>query len=206
MTGASGQDKSKAKGPISVTIPLSEPDETVVRVRDLMTQALVSIDSERNVMEAARLMTEKHVSSILASQRGKLLGIITDHDIMSRVVAKGLNPNEVNVAQVMSSPLITVSDEETIDEAARGMAAQKVRRLVVERNHEKIGIIGESDIIRIDPELHFLIRERSKLRAKLNPTENREPTLAGYCEECGNYSPRLKKTDGQWLDEDCSGE
>ncbi len=90
-----------------------------------MTQALISIDLERNVMEAARLMTEKHVSSILASQRGKLLGIITDHDIISRVVAKGLNPNEVSVARVMSSPLITVSDEETIDEAAKGMAAQK---------------------------------------------------------------------------------
>jgi CBS domain-containing protein len=105
----------------------------------------------------------------------------------------------------MSSPLITVSDEAAIDEAAKKMAAQKVRRLVVERNHQKIGIIGESDIIRIDPELHFLIRERSKLRARPNPTENRETILAGYCEECGNYSARLKKADGRWLDEDCVG-
>jgi len=151
-------------------------------------------------------MTKKHVSSILARHRSEPSGIITDHDIISRVVAKGLNPNMVSVARVMSSPLITVSDEAAIDEAARKMAAQKVRRLVVERNHEKIGIIGESDIIRIDPELHFLIRERSKLKAKLNPTENRETILAGYCEECGNYSSRLKKADGQWLDEDCRGE
>jgi signal-transduction protein with cAMP-binding, CBS, and nucleotidyltransferase domain len=181
----------------------SEQDSPIVKVSDLMTETLISLSSDKTAMEAARVMTHRRVSSVLVSRRGETCGIITDHDIISRVVAKGLDPNEVSIAKVMSSPLITVSDEAGIDEAAKKMAAQKVRRLVVERNHQKIGIIGESDIIRIDPELHFLIRERSKLRAKLNPTENRETILAGYCEECGNYSARLKKADGQWLDEDC---
>jgi hypothetical protein len=75
--------------------------------------------------------------------------------------------------------------------------------LVVERNHQKTGVIAESDIIRVDPELHFLIRERSKLEARTTPNEPQSVTLAGYCEECGNYSARLRKVDGQWLDEDC---
>jgi signal-transduction protein with cAMP-binding, CBS, and nucleotidyltransferase domain len=169
-----------------------------------MTEHLISLEADETAMEAARIMTPQRVSSVLVSRQREIYGIITDHDIISRVVAKGLDPNEVSLARVMSSPIITLSDEAAIDEAARKMAAQKVRRLVVERNHQKIGIIGESDIIRIDPELHFLIRERSKLRAKLNPTENRDTILAGYCEECGNYSANLKKADGQWLDEECS--
>ncbi len=66
----------------------------------------------------------------------------------------------------MTSPLITISEEATVDDAANKMEENSVRRLVVERNHQKMVIIAESDMIRIDPEVHFLIRERSKLEAR----------------------------------------
>jgi hypothetical protein len=51
--------------------------------------------------------------------------------------------------------------------------------------------------------LHFLIRERSKLEARMAPQAPHEMIIAGFCEECGNYSARLRKVDGQWLDEEC---
>ena len=109
----------------------------------------------------------------------------------------------MKVSEVMSSPLVTIGEDASVEEAAKQMAENKIRRLVVERDHRKVGIIAESDMIRVDSELHFLIRERSKLEAKMTPNEPQAVTLAGFCEECGNYSARLKKTDGQWLDEDC---
>ncbi|MGA2785492.1 MAG: CBS domain-containing protein [Candidatus Bathyarchaeia archaeon] len=98
---------------------------------------------------------------------------------------------------------MTISEDASVEEAAKNMAEHNIRRLVVERDHQKVGIIAESDMIRIEPELHFLIRERSKLEAKMTPNEPRVVTLAGFCEECGNYSVRLRKVDSQWLDEDC---
>jgi len=181
-----------------------ENEEVVVRVGDLMTEKIVSIGPNQSVMSAAKVMEEKRISSVIVSRPRKFLGVITDHDIISRVVAKGLDPGKIKVNAVMSSPLITISAEAAIDDAARKMAEQKIRRLVVERNHKQVGIIGESDIIRIEPELHFLITERSKLKARSTPTETRQITLAGYCEECGNYASQLRRVDGEWLDEECA--
>jgi len=183
--------------------PLSlERDRPIVKVRDLMTKILVVVDSYATTLQAARVMDERRVSSVLVSEQGKLCGIITDHDIISRVVARGLDSNDVSVARVMSRPLITIADDEGIDQAAKQMSDDRVRRLVVERNSHIVGVIGESDIIRIEPELHFLIRERSKLK----PTVGREGEniiLAGYCEECGNYTQQLRNVNGSWVDEDC---
>jgi len=181
-----------------------EQDNPVVPVRDVMTEALITLDSDDSAMEAARIMTQRRVSSVLVSRGEEICGIVTDHDIISRVVAQGHDPRVVKVARVMSSPLIGIPDNAGIDDAAKKMAEDGVRRLIVERNGEIVGIIGESDIIRIEPELHFLIREQSKLKPEFRPTPARSILLAGYCEECGNYSPQLRKVDGRWLDEDCS--
>ncbi len=83
------------------------------------------------------------------------------------------------------------------------MKENGVRRLVVEKDERKVGVITESDIIRIDPEVHFLIRERSKLEARPSPAEPRRVVLTGSCEECENYSSDLRNVDGTWLCEDC---
>lgn len=180
-----------------------ERGEVVVKVRDLMTENIVSVDAEETVIQAARLMSEKELSSVLVKRQGELTGIITDRDIITKVVSKGLDPTKVRIGEVMTSPLMTISEDASVEEAAKNMAEHNIRRLVVERDHQKVGIIAESDMIRIEPELHFLIRERSKLEAKMTPNEPRVVTLAGFCEECGNYSVRLRKVDSQWLDEDC---
>jgi signal-transduction protein with cAMP-binding, CBS, and nucleotidyltransferase domain len=187
----------------AVEKPFSEEDEPIVRVADVMTRDLISVGSEKSVIEAARTMTRRRVSSVLVLRGGELCGIITDHDIISKAVAKGVDPKRIQVAELMSSPLITISGNVAIEEAAKKMAAEGVRRLAVEQDHNIIGIIGESDVVRIDPELHLLIRERSKLKAT-KPSKPQRIILAGYCEECGNYSSRLRKVDGKWIDEDCS--
>ncbi len=178
-------------------------EKITLGVRELMTENLVSVDTNEKVMYVAKLMDEKGISSVLAERNGDLVGIITDRDIITRVVAKGLDAVKVRVGEVLSSPLITINEDASVEEAAKKMAEHHVRRLVVERDHQQVGIVAESDMIRVDSELHFLIRERSKLEGRMTPDEPRGVTLAGFCEECGNYSARLRKVDGQWLDEDC---
>jgi signal-transduction protein with cAMP-binding, CBS, and nucleotidyltransferase domain len=168
-----------------------------------MSENPVSVDSEENVMQVTRLMDTKRISSVLVKRQGELVGIITDRDIITRVLSKGLDATNVRASQVMSSPLITIGEDASVEEAAKKMAERRIRRLVVEHAHQKVGIIAESDMIRVDSELHFLIRERTKLEARMTPNEPQVITLAGFCEECGNYSARLRKVDGQWLDEDC---
>jgi len=179
--------------------------EVIVKVRELMTPNLVSLDAEESAIQAGRLMTEKGISSVLVKRHGELVGIITDRDIITRVVSKGLDASNIKVGEVMTSPLVTISGDASVEEAAKKMAEHNIRRLVVESDHRHIGIIAETDMIRVDSELHFLIRERSKLDARMTPNQPQELNLAGFCEECGNYSSRLRKVDGRWLDEDCAG-
>ena len=178
-------------------------DQVTVKVGELKTENLISVDSNENVIQAARLMEEKRISSVLVRRKGELVGIITDRDIITRVVSKGLDVAKVSVSDFMSSPLMTIEEDASVDDAAKKMAEHGVRRLIVEKDNQKVGIISESDIIRVEPELHFLIRERTKLEVRMTPNEPQALTLAGFCEECGNYSARLRKVDGQWLDEDC---
>jgi len=158
----------------------------VLKVRDLMTKNLISIEAGESVIEAARLMDEKEISAVLVKEGKEFLGIITDRDIIGRVVLKGTDPRKVRVSEVMSSPLITISEGASVEEAAEKMRNNKIRRLVVEENQKILGIIAEADMIRVAPELHFLIRERSKLEVQLIPTKPHEMTFAGCMHACGS--------------------
>ncbi len=182
-----------------------EKREAALKVRDLMTENLVFVEAGESVIEAARLMDEKEISSILVKEGKEFVGVITDRNIIGRVVSRGLNPRKVRVSEVMNSPLITISSGATVEEAAEKMRKNRIRRLVAEENNQKIGMITESDMVRVAPELHFLIRERSQLEAQLSPTETQEVTFAGFCEECGNYSADLRNVNGKWICEESRG-
>jgi len=179
-------------------------EEPVLRVRDLMARNIITIQAEDSIIRAASVMDENGVSSVVVKEGNEFSGMITERNIISRVVSKGLDPQKIKVSEVMSTPLITISPDATIEEAARKMHDNKIRRLLVEENHQKIGIIAESDIVRVDPELHFLIREKSKLEAQFpSPTEPQEVTFSGFCQDCGNYSDDLRNVNGRWLCEEC---
>ena len=181
-----------------------ERKEAVLKVRDVMTANLVAVKAGASVIEAARLMTVRDISSILVKEDNEVVGIMTDRDIVDRIVSQGRDPRTVKVSEVMSSPLLSISAEASVEEAAEKMRNNRIRRLVVEETHQKIGLIAESDMVRIAPELHFLIRERSKLDVQVRPTEPQTVIFAGFCEECRNYN-NLSNVNGKWLCEECRG-
>jgi CBS domain-containing protein len=115
-----------------------QQEKQVLRVKDLMTENLAFVGADDSVMEAAKLMGERKISSVLVKGSEEFTGIFTDHDMIGGVVSKGLDPRKVRVNEVMSSPLITVSGEETIEEASKKMREKAIRRRVVERNREKL--------------------------------------------------------------------
>jgi signal-transduction protein with cAMP-binding, CBS, and nucleotidyltransferase domain len=178
-------------------------ERSLVRVRDLMSAPLISVDKEALVIEAAKLMDTKRISSVLVRQGEEHFGIITARDVISRVVCKGLDPSRIRVRDVMSHPLLTIGEQATVEDAAKKMRDNSVRRLVVERDHEKVGVVAESDIARLAPELHFLIREQSRLDVRLSSKEPDKIVLSGFCEECENYSSVLMNLNGMWLCQAC---
>jgi CBS domain-containing protein len=99
-----------------------------------MTDKPVFVDTEEDVMYAAQLMDRKGISSVLVKRKEDLVGIITDRDIITRVVSKGLDLTKVKVGEVASSPLVRINEDASIEEAAKKMAEHHIRRLVVERD------------------------------------------------------------------------
>jgi CBS domain-containing protein len=115
-------------------------------VRDEMTEDPRSIGASASVVEAARLMREQHIGSLPITDDEKLVGVITDRDITTRVVAEAADPQSTSVGDVHSRDLITVEPDTDLEEALQLMARHQVRRLPVVESDRLVGIVAQADI------------------------------------------------------------
>ena len=115
-------------------------------VRDAMTENPRSIGASTSVVEAARLMREEDIGSLPITDDERLVGMITDRDITTRVVAEAADPTSMSVEDVYSRDLVSVEPDEDLDEALQLMARHQVRRLPVVENGRLVGIVAQADI------------------------------------------------------------
>lgn len=175
-----------------------------LKVGDVMTRGVIYVKPEDNIQRVAEIMRKNDIDSVIVIENGVGIGIITNTDIITKVVADGKDPRRVKVSEIMTSPLITITPNRDIDDAARKMRDNEVKRLVVTRDGKIIGIISEFDIIRVEPALHLLIREHSQW--DIADLSSPESTISGICEVCDNYSESLRSVDGRLLCEECASE
>jgi CBS domain-containing protein len=121
-------------------------------VRDAMTEDPHSIGSSASVVEAARLMREGHIGSLPVTEDERLVGMLTDRDITTRVVAESAAPETTSVGDVYSRDLITVEPDHDLEEALELMARHQVRRLPVVENGRLVGVVAQADIALKDNE------------------------------------------------------
>jgi CBS domain-containing protein len=116
-------------------------------VKDAMTSNPCTIDADQTVAYAAVMMMEEDVGVAPIVEGSRLIGTLTDRDVVVRVVAEGKDPQTVKVREVASTDLITVDPEQDLDEALRLMAQHQVRRLpVVEEDGRVVGVLAQADI------------------------------------------------------------
>jgi CBS domain-containing protein len=115
-------------------------------VREAMTDDPRSIGASASVVEAARLMREEDTGSLPITDDEQLVGMLTDRDIATRVVAEAADPKMTSVGDIYSRDLISVEPDEDLDEALRLMARHQVRRLPVVENGKLVGIVAQADI------------------------------------------------------------
>lgn len=118
-------------------------------VRDLMNSAVVSITPEESAALAARLLSRHDLGSLpVCGQNGRLVGIVTDRDIITRCVAAGEDPSRVPVQDIMSRAPVTIAPGDDIHAAAQQMAARQVRRLPVVEGGKVVGMVSLGDLAR----------------------------------------------------------
>jgi len=175
-------------------------------VKDVMSSPVETVKENAPAHKVAELMDKDDFGCIVVTnEEGKPLGIITERDLVVRVLAKNVKPDAVNAKEVMTSPLITIEPDETISEAARRMSRLNIRRLGVIYRGQLIGILASKDILAVMPELIETIQERAIIEGenRAEEAETEETPLAGYCDRCGGWSDDLKEINGQFLCEDC---
>ena len=116
------------------------------QVRDRMVSEVVTIESSVSVVDAARKMIEREKGPLPVMEGNRLVGMLTDRDIIARVVAAGRNPREMLVADAATKDLVTIGPDQDLDEARRMMAQHQLDRLLVVEGEQLVGIISESDV------------------------------------------------------------
>jgi CBS domain-containing protein len=178
-------------------------------VKDVMSSPAVTVPEDTTVDKTAQIMSSDRLGCIIVTSKdGKALGIITESDLVRRVLAKNIQPNKLAANEVMSKPLITVDPDEELTETARRMRKLDVRRLGVVYKGNLVGIISSRDILAVTPELLENMKEKARIERQPEvEEEGLEPDrLAGYCEQCGSWSDSLTEVEGTYLCEECKME
>jgi signal-transduction protein with cAMP-binding, CBS, and nucleotidyltransferase domain len=174
-------------------------------VKDVMSSPVITIEENASANLVANLMDKEDLGCIIVTNKeGKPLGIITERDLVVRVLAKNAKPDSLKSSEVMSSPLMTIEPDATISDAARRMSRLDIRRLGVIYKGQITGLLSSKDILAVVPELIEIIQERARIENESRTTEDEESTpLAGHCDHCGVWSDDLKQNNGEFLCEDC---
>jgi CBS domain-containing protein len=110
-------------------------------------EKFVTIDRDSDVRTAAALMRDKNIGSLFVTRNKDIIGIITDTDMVRRVLAVGLDPSKISVEQIMTAPIVSIEEDKTLLDANDLMAKCHVRHLGVTRNGTLVGMISVRDLV-----------------------------------------------------------
>jgi CBS domain-containing protein len=173
-----------------------------IKVGSVMSNEFYTIDPASTIDEAVTLMSEKDTPLLIVCTKENFpVGIITERDIVIRVLGDGRKPSETSVEDIMSSPVRTCGPNTPITDAMRLMAKKKVRQLLVVNEGILVGVFMARDALTVAPELIDTLAELVTVRG-----EEQTPIgegASGYCDECEEYSDDLKLIDGRYYCEFC---
>jgi CBS domain-containing protein len=171
--------------------------ETRLAVRDVMTRTVVTATPDMSAAEAGKKMVENRVGNIIIVKDGKPVGIVTESDMVAKVVSKNVKPASIKLEQLMSKPLITTKSSDDIHDAVLMMAQKKIRRLPVIDGDELVGIITDADVIQVSSEINQILDNLIQMNRE-SVLDRRDVIITqGECEECEEFSEDLRQEGGR---------
>lgn len=119
-----------------------------LKVQEIMIKDVITLGTKATVSEAVRLMNEHNIGCVVIIQNGEAIGIITERDMLKRVLIETRDPETTKVSQIMTAPLVVGNPEMDIQEAVRLMAAEKIRKLPITEDGKLVGMITLTDLAR----------------------------------------------------------
>jgi CBS domain-containing protein len=147
-----------------------------LKVEDVMVEDVVTVEVDFTVKRAVALMNKYEIGCLIVTKRGKPIGIVTERDMLTRVLAESLSPDRTKIADIMSMPLIVADPQMDLEEAAKLMFKMKVKKLPVVSDGKLVGLITLTDLARFQPQVIKILR---KIQA-LDEAPKRMKKVADY--------------------------
>ncbi|MHA1271367.1 MAG: CBS domain-containing protein [Candidatus Helarchaeota archaeon] len=172
-------------------------------VKDVCSKGVRSVILTDTVQDAAIVMSKHEIGAILIVDKKNLpVGIITNDDIIHKVVQYDKIPSKIICKDIMSFPLITIDVDDTLIDAMRKMTNNDVKRLIVMDGDKLYGVLSATDVLKHSPDYIEILQEHIEIVEE--SIECAVETYTGYCQICGAWSDDLKMSDdGQFVCDDC---
>lgn len=178
--------------------------EVKMPVKEIMTRDVVTVDIKSDVQQLAKKMLDYDVGSVIVTDKKQPVGIVTERDIVRKIVSRNLKPDDISMRELMTTPLITIDTEEDVTDTMHKMVKMEIRRLPVVENGKLVGIVTDTDLIAISAEMGSIFSDLIKMhREKVFSMEVPQNISRGICEECGDNVDTLLLVDGKLLCESC---
>jgi len=149
----------------------------MLKVEDIMVEDVITVDSDAPVMEAVKLMNENEISCLVVTRRGKNVGIITERDLLKRIIAKFRDPTKTKVRQIMTKPLIIGGPDMDLEDATKLMFKRNIKKLPVIEGGNLVGLVSLTDIARFQPQMMKILK---RLSAQQAPPKRLQKVLGYY--------------------------
>ncbi len=136
----------------------------IILVRDIMKRNVKTVRTDDSVHNAVVKMNKFRIGSVIVTNNGRPVGIITERNILMRIVEPRLDPGTVKAKNIMSSPLITIDSNAAVEEAALIMARKGIKKLPIVEKDKVVGVISTSDIVRSSPTQLAILEELLRVR------------------------------------------
>ena len=122
-------------------------------VKDIMTKAVVTTRPNASVREAVKIMERQDIGSIVVMEKDRPVGIITERDIVVKVASPSADPRNMKVQEIMSSPVVSIKSDASVEEAVAAMAKKKIKKIVVLEDGKLAGMLTYTDVAKAAPNM-----------------------------------------------------
>jgi signal-transduction protein with cAMP-binding, CBS, and nucleotidyltransferase domain len=174
--------------------------ETEIPVRDIMTRPVITAEASLDILSAAKKMGSANVGSLIIVSRDKPTGILTERDLVKKVIAQGIDPRSLKASEIMSSPVVSIEPDASLRDAAVLMLRSGVKRLPVISKGKLVGIITDTDLVSGSSlGLNEILSDLLEMHRESIHFEQPQGVVRGICEVCGQLSDTLENVNGELL-------
>ncbi len=135
----------------------------MLKVEDIMVEEVITVEADAAVMNAVKLMNKHEIGCLIVTKSRKPIGIVTERDLLKRVLAGSRDPEKTRVWEVMSAPLVFVDPNMDIEDTVRLMLKMEIKKLPIVRKGKLLGLVTLTDLVRFQPQVVSILKKLSAI-------------------------------------------